>query len=88
MAGEVAKPHDHLFRSVFRDEAEAAALLRANLPQPITNALIWSTLKRRDRSFIDSWLRDTWQRRRRRRLRSAGTDSRRRYGATCREEKK
>ncbi len=59
MAGEVAKPHDHLFRSVFRDEAEAAALLRANLPQPITNALIWSTLKRRDRSFIDSWLRDS-----------------------------
>ena len=59
MAGEVAKPHDHLFRSVFRDEAEAAALLRANLPQPITDALIWSTLKRRDRSFIDNRLRDS-----------------------------
>ena len=29
---------------MFRDEAEAAGLLRANLPQPITNALIWSIL--------------------------------------------
>ena len=73
MAGEVAKPHDHLFRSVFRDESEAAGLLRDNLPQVITNALIWSTF-------------DTW-RRRRGRTRSAGTDSRRRCGARCREEK-
>ena len=32
MAGEVSKPHDHLFRSVFREESEAAGLLRAHLP--------------------------------------------------------
>ena len=57
MAGEVAKPHDHLFRSVFRDEAEAAGLLRANLPPVVTNEVIWSTLKRRDRSFVDGRLR-------------------------------
>ena len=57
MAGEVAKPHDHLFRSVFRDEAEAAGLLRANLPPVVTDAVIWSTLKRRDRSFVDGRLR-------------------------------
>ena len=57
MAREVAHPHDHLFRIVFRDEAEAVGLLRANLPQVIINALIWATLKRRDRSFIDNRLR-------------------------------
>ena len=28
MAGEVSKPRDHLFRSVFGEKAEAAGLLR------------------------------------------------------------
>ena len=57
MAGEVTKPHDHLFRSVFRDESEAAGLLRGNLPQVVASELLWSSLKRRDRSYIDDRLR-------------------------------
>ena len=41
MAGEVPKPHDHLFRSVFGEnqEAEAAALLQAYLPQTVGREL-------------------------------------------------
>ena len=57
MPGEVFQPHDHLFRSVFRDESEAAALLRAHLPQAVTGVLRWSTLQRQDASFIDDRLR-------------------------------
>ena len=57
MAREVAMPHDHLFRSVFRDESEAAGLLRANLPQAVTSDVLWSSLTRQDGSFIDDRLR-------------------------------
>ena len=53
MAGEVSKPHDHLFRSVFREETEAAGLLRAHLPETVSSELLWSSLKRQDVSFID-----------------------------------
>ena len=59
MAGEVSKPHDHLFRSVFREETEAAGLLRAHLPEAVNSELLWSSLKRQDVSFIDDRLRDS-----------------------------
>ena len=59
MAGEISKPHDHLFRSVFRDESEAAALLRAHLPEPVAGAVRWSSLARQDVTFIDDRLRDS-----------------------------
>ena len=59
MAGEISKPHDHLFRSVFRDESEAAALLRAHLPGPVACAVRWSSLARQDVTFIDDRLRDS-----------------------------
>ena len=59
MAGEVSKPHDHLFRSVFREESEAAGLLRAHLPEAINSELLWASLKRQDVSFIDDRLRDS-----------------------------
>ena len=59
MAGEVSKPHDHLFRSVFREEAEAAGLLRAHLPEAVNNELLWSSLKGQEVSFIDDRLRDS-----------------------------
>ena len=43
MAGEISKPHDHLFRSVFREESEAAGLLRAHLPDAVNSELRWSS---------------------------------------------
>ena len=61
MAGEIAKPHDHLFRSVFGEEreAEAAGLLQAYLPEAISRELRWSSLKWQPASFIDDRLRDS-----------------------------
>ena len=55
MAGEVHKPHDHLFRSVFgkQQETEAASLLQAYLPPAVSGELLWSSLKWQSASFID-----------------------------------
>ena len=39
MAHNVQRPHDKLFRTVFADPAEAAALLRAHLPQSLASDL-------------------------------------------------
>ena len=35
MPDDVAQPHDHLFRAVFCEPAEAAGLLRAHLPPAV-----------------------------------------------------
>ena len=59
MAGEVSKPHDHLFRSVFGEEAEAAGLFRAHLPEAVSRELLWSSLQWQSVSFIDERLRDS-----------------------------
>ena len=59
MAQNVHRPHDKLFRTVFSDAAEAAALLRAHLPESIAGDLRWSTLALQDRTFVDPDLRDT-----------------------------
>ena len=59
MAHDVQRPHDKLFRTVFADHAEAAALLRAHLPESLARDLRWSTLTLQDRSFVDPDLRDT-----------------------------
>ena len=61
MAGEVSKPHDHLFRSVFGEdkETEAANLLQAYLPPALSRELLWSSLKWQSASFIDDRLRDS-----------------------------
>ena len=59
MAGEVSKPHDHLFRSVFGEKAEAAGLLRAHLPEAVSRELLWSSLQWQSVSFIDERLRDS-----------------------------
>ena len=59
MAGEVTQPHDHLFRSVFSDETEAAVLLRAHLPDALGAALNWSSLRWLPITFIDNRLRDS-----------------------------
>ena len=59
MAGEISKPHDHLFRSVFGEEreAEAASLLQAYLPEAISRELRWSSLRWQSVSFVDDRLR-------------------------------
>ena len=61
MGGEVSKPHDHLFRSVFGEdkEPEAASLLQAYLPPAVSGELLWSSLKWQPASFIDDRLRDS-----------------------------
>ena len=59
MAHDVQRPHDKLFRTVFSDHAEAAALLRAHLPESLAGDLRWSTLTLQDRTFVDPDLRDT-----------------------------
>ena len=59
MAHEVQRPHDKLFRTVFGDPAEAAALLRAHLPQSLARGLNWSSLTLQDGSFIDDQMRDS-----------------------------
>ena len=45
--------HDRLFRNVFGDRREAAALLRPHLPATLADALNWSTLSLLNRSYID-----------------------------------
>jgi predicted transposase/invertase (TIGR01784 family) len=45
--------HDRLFRNVFGDRREAAALLRPHLPPPLADGLNWSTLTLLNRSYID-----------------------------------
>ena len=61
MAGEVSKPHDHLFRSVFGEEQEieAASLLQAYLPPAVSRELRWSSPTWQSASFIDDRLRDS-----------------------------
>ena len=45
--------HDRLFRNVFGDRREAAALLRPHLPAPLADALNWSTVSLLNRSYVD-----------------------------------
>ena len=56
MARKLYQPHDHLFRKVFSETAEAAGLLRPNLPEWLSSTLDWSTLTLLDRSYVDEEL--------------------------------
>ena len=47
------QPHDNLFRLVFSDPEEAAAFLRARLPDSLRRRFRWSTLRRVPGSFVD-----------------------------------
>ena len=53
MAHDVHRPHDKLFRTVFADQRQAAALLQAHLPESIACHLRWSSLALQDRTFVD-----------------------------------
>ena len=59
MASEVSKPHDHLFRAVFREETEATGLLRAYLSEAVSRELLWSSIEVQAVSFIDDRLRES-----------------------------
>ena len=59
MASEVSKPHDRLFRAVFREETEATGLLRAYLPEAVSRELLWSSIEFDAVSFIDDRLRES-----------------------------
>ncbi len=59
MADEIYQPHDKLIHAVLANVESATDLLRRHLPEAVSQALSWSTLKRLDRSFIDENLRGT-----------------------------
>ena len=59
MADELHQPHDKLFRAVFSDTAEAAALLQAALPDFVRDQVDWATLTLLDGTFLDDELRES-----------------------------
>jgi predicted transposase/invertase (TIGR01784 family) len=54
----MANPHDALFKRVFSQPSEAAAVLRHVLPQELVALIDWSTLSLEPGSFVDHALRD------------------------------
>lgn len=55
----IAQPHDALFRRVFSEPAQAAALLRETLPAAVRDRFAWNTLRRLPDTFVDERLRRT-----------------------------
>ena len=58
MADEIHHPHDMMVRAVLSDLAEATSFLQTHLPQEVSQALSWSTLKLLEGSFVDEHLRE------------------------------
>ena len=56
---DIHQPHDRLFRAVFSDVSEAAGLLQNALPDAIRHSFDWTTLSRREGTFIDEELRQS-----------------------------
>jgi len=54
---DIHQPHDRLFRSVFSDASEAAALLQTALPDTVRDSFDWTTLTLVDGTFVDEDLR-------------------------------
>ena len=59
MADEMHHPHDMMVRAVLSDLAEATSFLQTHLPQEVSQALRWSTLKLLEGSFVDEHLRES-----------------------------
>ena len=59
MADEIHHPHDMMVRAVLSDLAEATSFLQTHLPQEVSQALSWSTLKLLEGSFVDEDLRES-----------------------------
>ncbi len=58
-SSQIAQPHDALFRRVFSEPAQAAALLRETLPAAVRDRFAWNTLRRLPDTFVDERLRRT-----------------------------
>ena len=59
MAEEIYHPHDLMVRTVLSDLTEAASFLQTHLPETVSQALNWSTLKLLEGSFVDEDLRES-----------------------------
>jgi predicted transposase YdaD len=59
MVDEIHHPHDMMVRAVLSDLAEATSFLQRHLPQEVSQALSWSTLKLLEGSFVDEHLRES-----------------------------
>jgi predicted transposase YdaD len=59
MADEMHHPHDMMVRAVLSDLAAATSFLQTHLPQEVSQALSWSTLKLLEGSFVDEHLRES-----------------------------
>src|SRR6266705_253554 len=59
MAEEIHHPHDLMVRAVLSDLTEAASFLQTHLPEAVSQAVNWSTLKLLEGSFVDEDLRES-----------------------------
>lgn len=59
MRGDIQRPHDRLFRSVFADPHEAATFLRPHLPPALVERFDWSSLALEETSFVDEALQES-----------------------------
>ena len=57
MDEEPHQPHDKLFKQSFGDPATAAAFLREQIPEELTEAIDWDSLQLESGSFVDSTFR-------------------------------
>jgi predicted transposase/invertase (TIGR01784 family) len=57
MAEEIHHPHNLMVRAVLSDLADATSFLQQHLPQEVSQALNWSTLRLLEGSFVDEDLR-------------------------------
>ena len=53
MAEEIPHPHDSMVHAVLSDLAEATSFLQRYLPEALSQALHWSTLRLHEGSFVD-----------------------------------
>lgn len=59
MAEDIHQIHDKLVHRVLANPESATDLLRRHLPEAVSQALRWNTLKQLDRSFVDEALHGT-----------------------------
>jgi predicted transposase/invertase (TIGR01784 family) len=57
MADEIPHPHDSMVRAVLSDLSEATSFLQRYVPEELSQALDWSTLRLLEGSFVDEDLR-------------------------------
>jgi predicted transposase/invertase (TIGR01784 family) len=55
----IHQPHDKLFKAGFSDPANAAGLLRREIPSPLSGLIDWDRLQLEPGTFVDSHYRHT-----------------------------